>query len=51
MRMRHVWDAKCAPVFAVRYPALGKAIFDYLLNSQFKYTVFDCLINSQIWTH
>ena len=27
---------------------LNKAIFDYLINSQFKYTVFDYLIKSQI---
>ena len=48
----------------LRFTALSKIIYDYLINSQFKYSVFDCLlnihfkhtvfyylINSQIWTH
>ena len=34
--------------FAVRFSALSKIIFDNLLNSQFKYTVFDYLLNNQI---
>ena len=59
-----VWDTKCASVVAVRFSALSKVIFDYLINTQFKYTVFDYLLNSQfkytvfdylknnqIWTH
>ena len=41
-------DAKCALVFAARFSALNRAIFDYLINNHFKYTVFDYLINSQI---
>ena len=38
---------KCASVFAVRFSALRKVIFEYFINSQFKYTVFDYLINNQ----
>ena len=58
------WDAKCTLVFAVRFSPLNKLIFDYLIKSQFKYTVcdyllngqfkffiFDYLINSQILSH
>ena len=28
-------------------PCANKVIFDYLINSQFKYTVFDYLLNSE----
>ena len=34
--------------FALHFPALSKEIFDCSINSQFKYTVFDYLLNSQI---
>ena len=47
-KMNYIWGAKCAKIFALRFFALNKAIFDYLINSQFKCTVFDYLINSQI---
>ena len=45
-RFCSVCVAKCAIVFAVRFTALGKVIFDYLINSQFKYTVFGYISNS-----
>ena len=53
-KLRYLWIAKCAPVFIrlyssqVRFSALSKVIFDYLINSQFKYSVFDYLLNSEI---
>ena len=43
-KVKELWDAKCAPVFAVRFFALSKAIFDYLISSQFK-SVNDYLFN------
>ena len=42
--MAIIWVVKCAPVFAVRFSALSEVSFDYLTNSQFKYTVFDYLL-------
>ena len=40
-----MWEAKCAPSFALRFSALNKEIFDYLINRQFKFIVFDYLSN------
>ena len=41
-RMEHcAWSAKCPKIFALCFFALNKVIFDYLLHSQFKCTVFE----------
>ena len=37
--------------FALRFSALSKVIFDCLPNGQFKYTVFDYLLNNPILAH
>ena len=42
---RILWVAKCALVFAV-LAVLSKVSFDYIINSQFKYTVFEYLLNN-----